>query len=201
MRALDLLNQRVDAMDTLLHRQYEYKISSSRASVLSTGLFKMEQQINKIKPLKSSKSLMMAVSSDNPLLKSALSCVPEEAVSSLAMLKDRFVSLERRAREADLWEIGGSSSMLSVLFGFLFSGLLVSEHHLDIDSSNQSRLSRAGWYLDRDDLLGCALELSQLNGPSRDVCSVWLNDAKGLLAARRATKLVASDLIRIDDVE
>jgi hypothetical protein len=195
MHALEVLGRRVDAMESSLYRQHDYRISSSRAAVLSAGLLKMEQQIRKNKPLKSSRTLMLAVSSDNPLIQSALSSVPEGPVSSVEDLKTRFVLLERRAREADLLESSGSSSMLSVLLSSLFAGLLVSERHLETENSNQSRLSRAGWYLSQDDLLGCCRELSQLSGLSADISSDWLREAQALLAAQRAVKILGSELL------
>jgi hypothetical protein len=200
MQNIQVLKKKVEGMEAALHWHHQYKLSSGKISILSNAMLKMEQQIKNRKPLKSSQALILAVAQDNELIQKSVSSLPKSALEhgilSLEELKARFVGVERAAREADM--ISGHSSMFSVLLGSLFSRFLFSEHHNDSSlQDNQSRLSRAGWYLDRGDLVGCTEELEGLDGLCREMCLDWISASRARLASVRAYSLVRAEVLCI----
>jgi hypothetical protein len=198
LKAMSELKKRVSGLEEVLSWHQQYEAVSGRVNILSNAMMKMEEQIKKRQPLKTSLSLISAVSSaENSLVRGTVASIPKKVVDSgiadIDGLKSRFDEVENAARKADL--VQEAEGMFSVLLSSVFSSLLAKERHLSRGTDNQAKLSRAGFFLEHGDLLSCAQELESLEGLPKSIVRDWVDEAKGVLAAQRAFKVVKADVI------
>ncbi len=141
-----------------------------------------------------------AAAADSGVISAALdfldkSDVPDEGVDSFLTLSSWFQDKVRPAvlRTSLLPDAhnGGSAGVLSHLTSAAFSPLLFRKRGLVDGDDVPSILSRAEYFLQREDLDGAAREVNQLKGWGKVLAEDWLDAARKRLEAKQALDVIA----------
>lgn len=197
-QTVDDLTRQLSAYEEILSWRSNTGSFASKVGILSAVLVRMENRLSDGKSFRPAWNLAKSLSNDvySDLIPIALNMIPKKAIDNGVPTREkliyRFDAVEAAANEASL--IQDSNSLLERIVDGLFSKLLAKEHSLTTGNSDHDRISRAGYHLERNNLLSAIRELEQLTELPKAICQDWIEDAKVLLMAEQAVKIIRSEI-------
>jgi len=198
MKLINELTVRVNAFDTVFEEQQQIQDISLRVTRLSSDLNTVRELIDtgSHRPLIQLWSKMRDHSDNDIVLLLALDSVPRnvlsQGVASTKQIKHRFKRVEKAVRTASF--VPPKSGMLGEALGVIFNFLAISQHTFVSGNSDHSILSRAGYYLDRGDLVKCLHELESLSPSTRTVASDYVNELRGRINVNVAIESLGAQI-------
>jgi len=196
---LDSIERNMVMVEKILDLDSKFQAGNRKIQQLSASLICLEKVLVETTPFDKPWDSLEKAGSEDPVIQAAIQTVPKEVrttgVASIDFLKQKFNDVEIAAREAAL--VHPEDGLFGVLLASLFSKLLVSERRLTTENDDLAKISRAGHFVECENLLAAVVELEQLSPIPKQVCSTWLEIAKNRLLVEQALNLVKAELISI----
>ena len=215
---LDELSDKVLSLSVAMDLHNKRRLQSDTLQRLSVALVEAERRVDRGEPLAGPWTDLALLSHADPVLKAAISTVPEHIIrggaAPVTHLQRRFEAVEDAARSAAY--VPPKASFFSHVMGALFGFLTVKEQSLlavpTIDEEayptssgkdvineafftgiehDHARLSRAGFFLNRGEVAQVVRELEAIVNPNaKTVCQGFLAQARERLIIDQALGVI-----------
>jgi len=117
--------------------------------------------------------------------------IPERGIASYDQLKNRFRRVEFASRQAAL--VPESTGMWGHVLAITLSFFLVTEHSFTTEDDDQSLISRAGYFVDKNKFLEASECLEKLTKLPKNVCQDWIDEVKRTSLVRQTISVAKAE--------
>jgi len=199
IRELDVLNSEIRAMEQVLAWYGQNRIISQKSVLMSIGMVRLEDHLKHGRPFSDEFRYLELSAEKDSLLEAACGAVPPglraSGVPTKKQLMRSWDELELSAREAVLVpKEPRERSLWRLAMARIFGLLLLRERINQPGDDLQSRISRAGFFLEHDNLRGAVAEVESLPPLAQGVLKEWIGMAKERLLAIQTFAVIRDDI-------
>jgi len=183
------LDIQVQAFDKVFSWQSEYEAAIHKVQQLVLSVKNGERLMDEQRSLSSVWSRLAKLAETDEFVKAVMSSVPgktvEAGVPTLSQLQSRFDIVEKASRQA-AYVPSATPSIWGHMVARAFAAVTFSERALVPGFDDQSRIARAGYFLEQGELSAAVTELEQLSELPRSTCADFVEVARRRLLVQQA---------------
>mmetsp|Transcript_43294 Transcript_43294/g.112513 ORF Transcript_43294/g.112513 Transcript_43294/m.112513 type:complete len:731 (-) Transcript_43294:169-2361(-) len=199
VRGMEVMEAKIKALERVFADRNETSMRGHLVHKLSVAILSLEEALKAKKPLREELRALKAASKDDSIIDAATAALEDiaaaEGVPTISELRHRFESVSTQGRRAALMAEGGG--VFGAFVGYLLSYIPEApEGRLPEEEGNESRFSRAQYYLEKGDVKNALNEMRSLPADSlaRKVVADWAREAEKRVVFEQTVIMLKSHL-------